>query len=372
MKGDLFKRFQEQQIKNLLGEVELTKDEEYIITIISVGKGAIPLDFFKKNYSHLLSSINHLIDCLMVEIRSGVLRIHPIFKDYYYNKLTIKKRVEIHQAFSDYYEKKYEDQSKERANPVMLSNLIYHLAGSMQRSKFQQYKLRYIEEILPIANELFYEKCYEEALNYYLLIHDHISQRKDILIKMAQAYVYCDNIDNAEKFFKMATESNPRGAYLYAKYSIALSSRTATQKRAKEIAAEAETIYYQYGNTRIWELAEVKYAQAKSLRNSSPEKAQKLYEEVCDLEKTNSYYLCMFAKFLFEHNQPVDGKKILYKAKDINPNYQLYIRFNEKYIKAHSNNLTQAEEDESDDVGTYEEGVLEVNSLDSNANADEF
>jgi tetratricopeptide (TPR) repeat protein len=220
----------------------------------------------------------------------------------------------------------------------------------MQFAKLLKYKLKYLDELFPIAHNLFREKRYSDALKYYELIHENISQRNDIFIKMAQCYVYCDDMNKAEKFFKMAIEANPRGAYLYAKFSIVLSSRKSTQKRARDVAEEAGRIYKQYGNTKTWELAEVKYAQAKSLRSNDPRKAQILYEEVCQLEETNSYYLCMFSKFLFENHQPDYGKSILDKAKNVNAKYHLYIRFYEKYVRKNTNfetitEITDVDED---------------------------
>lgn len=359
-KGELFKRFQEQQIKNLLDEIDLTQEEELIISIISVGKGTLSIDFFRKYLPYLLSSLNQLITRLMIENNEGDLGIHPIFKDYYYNKLKPREREQLHLKISKYYEGLCKNTGKERINPIVLSSLIYHLAGSMQTDKLKKYKLKYIDELLPIADNLFHEQSYAEALNYYELIHNQISQRKDILIKMAQCSVYCINMSKADEYFNLAIEANPRGAYLYAKYSIALSSQKTSQKRAIEIANQAEVIYRQYGKTIAWELAEVKYAQAKSLRYSNPQKAQELFEAVCELEKTNSYYLCMYAKFLYENDQPEKGEHFLEKVRLINSKYHLYISLFEKYIKNHATPKSESEDEDIDgelneeSLGNYE------------------
>jgi len=117
---------------------------------------------------------------------------------------------------------------------------------------------------------------------------------------MVQCYAYGNDSDiyNAEKFFKLAIDANPRGAYLWAQYAIALASRKKHIHLAKEYANEAERVYYKYGNNFSWELAKIKFAQARACRFENAGKALQLYDEACSLDKTNSYGKAKNEKFI--------------------------------------------------------------------------
>jgi hypothetical protein len=82
---------------------------------------------------------------------------------------------------------------------------------------------------------------------------------------------------------------------------------------------QAQDIYDKFDNSLSWELAEIKFAYARSIYRRNPDGALKLYEEVCNLEPTNSYYMCMFAKNLINQGVKDKGQDMLIKAGKIEP-----------------------------------------------------
>ncbi|GBF35416.1 hypothetical protein DCCM_4543 [Desulfocucumis palustris] len=336
LKGALLLRFQERMIKNLLGEVNLSDDETMLMNLLSTTKTPIEINFIKKYYAYLLPAADSLANRFLVEKGDLRIKVHPLFKEYYYDLLEVKERANYHKSLATYYEELYSNQQAEKTqtNPLILSNLIYHCAGSLQIDKVMQFKYRYIEELKPIADRLYKDKNYEEAVRYYHMIYDAVGeQRTDIFIRMAKSYVYCSDIINAEKYFKLATKFNPRGAYLWASYAIALSSKKIYIPLANEHANEAENIYDQYGNSFKWELAEIKFAQARACRYENPDKALRLYDEACDLEQTNCYYLCMYALYLFDNGYKQKAIEKLDKARNIDPDYDFLKRLNDKFYE---------------------------------------
>jgi tetratricopeptide (TPR) repeat protein len=353
-RGGTFERFQEQQMKNMLGEMEFSDSEREIISIIAVAKKPVHLEFFRNSYPHLISSFENLYSRMLLEHNEGMLSIHPIFQNYYYNQLDMHKRVNYHKRFSEYFEEKFDSYKtrEKRRNPVVLSNLIYHLGGSLQREKLFRYKA-YLDEILPVAFSLYRDKNYEEALKYFEIIREHSKERTDILIKMAQCCVYIGQIERGDKYFELAIASNPRGAYLYASYSITLSGKS-NYIHAEKLAIKAQIVHTEYGNSLPWELAIVKFAYARSIFHKSPKLALEYYEEACKLESTNVYYRCMYGKNLILQGCKDEGIKELKKAGQIKPNDPLYLRFKKTFIDNSTDKETMLLEieDETDDEPT--------------------
>lgn len=329
-----FNKFQEQLIKNLLGGIKLSNDEITVMNILSLSKTTIDINFVTENIQYLLPSVYSLTNRFLIEKNEDTITIHPLFKEYYYNLLEIKERTEYHKLFANYYEKviaNYEKKSK-IIPPDILSNAIYHSAGSLEFNKLSGYKNKYIEEVKPVADRLYRDKDYDNAVRYYRMIYDAVGiSRGDILIKMAQCYVYCDDIKSANEFFKLACESNPRGAYLWANYAISLASKKQNIRDAIKCSLEAEEVYRKYKNSLDWELALIKFAQAKAYRFNDIEKALKLYEEVCSIDSTNTYYLCVYSQFLYTHGDRESAIKKLKIAEEIDSTYYLIERLKTKF-----------------------------------------
>jgi len=333
LKKDLFQRFQERLIKNLLGEVNLSHDETSLMKLLSATKTAVEIEFIKKEYTYLIPAIDSLANRFLLEKTDQYVKVHPLFKEYYYDLLDLKERVDYHRILASYYDdilNTHKDK-KMKTDPTLLANIVYHYAGSLQMDKVKQYT-RYIEELKPVADRLFRDKNYEDAVRYYRMIYEATGeQRTDVLLRMAQSYVYCSKIENAEKFFKLAINANTRGAYLWAGYAISLSSKKNYIPMAAKYADEAEEVYLKYGNNLEWELAKIKFAQARSCRFENYEKALRLYEEACTLEPTSVYYLCMFSMFLYAHGNKEKAIEKYNIAKNIDPDYEFLKRIKDKF-----------------------------------------
>lgn len=330
-RGESFGRFQEQQIKNLLGEITLSQSEKHVFNIMSVANSEIPLSFFDKYYMELRASVDSLINRLLIEKNEDRIRLHPLFKDFFYDEMELIERTKYHMLYSRFYEQQY-DLDDTKYNPDILANAIYHFAGSKQQDKLQKYQLKYIDSIKPIADQFYRDKNYDDAVSYYTLIYNTNKElRHDVLIKMSLCYVYCDNLKDAKKFFELAIQANPRGAYLYAQYSNALASKRKNEKLAYEISMEAEQIYVKFGNYFNWELAQIKFAQGRAQRNTNPQKTLELYAEACELDETNVYHLCMYAKALYETGAIEKANEQLKKAEIIDEKYYLVIKFKSQF-----------------------------------------
>jgi hypothetical protein len=366
---DVFLKFQEQIIKNLLSGVNLSSDEEAIMSILSVAKGSIPIDFIKSNCLFLLPSVERLKKRFLVEFdeKEDTINTHPLFKEYYYNLLKPEERNQYHKMYADFYEYSLSsrDQQKKTIRPFILSNAIYHYAGSGQISKLFRYKKKYIEEVKPVADRLFKDKSYDTALKYYRMIYDTIGdERKDIFIKMAQCYVYNKDINNADKFFELVTKFNQRGAYLWAQYSIALSSIREYTPRSIECAEMAEKVYNEFGNSYPWELALIKFAQAKSQRYVSKDKCLRLYDEACTLDPTSPYYLCMYTAYLLYCGNKKLAIEKLKQAETIDSTYDFLQRLKQKVYNQFEISAEEiseiAEEDEDDLIDVESSDIINI------------
>ena len=365
---EVFYKFQERLIKNLLSGVNLSPDEEAIMSVLSAAKGSVPIEFIIQSCSFLQPSIEKLSNRFLVEFNheENTVNMHPLFKEYYYNLLDAPCRNKYHKLYADFYEEYLKNQSK-KIRPFILSNLIYHYAGSAQVGKLSTSKRKYIEEVKPIADRLFKDKLYDKALMYYRMIYDTLGdERKDIFIKMAQCCVYNRNIADADKFFKIAIKNNPRGAYLWAQYSIALSSRREYTTQSIKYANTAETVYTENGNSYTWELALIKFSQAKSLRYVNKDKCLKLYDEACTLDPTSPYYLCMYASYLLQCGNSKLAIIKLKQAEIIDSTYDFLKRLKEKIhcefelSEKEISEITDDNENETIDIEPAESSIIEI------------
>ena len=347
-----FKRYQEGLIKNLIEEIEFTPDENELMKIAAVSKGEINTKFIEKYFPQLFYCIATLSNRLIIENSLDKLSLHPLFREVFYSNMTIKERSDIHTKYSQYFEKVNEDQSV-KPDPSNLSNLIYHLGGSLQINKLGKYKRRFIDELKPIADQLYKDKIYSSALKYYLMIYDTLGKvRYDILLKIAICYINGDNYDikKSEEFFKQATQEKPKAAFIWAEYSIALSNVRKHISMAIEYAKTAEKICNENDHPLPWERAKIKFAFAKAYRYDNNEKAKNFCKEACDLDDTNVYYICTYADMLIRTYDYDGANKWLEKAEILQPHDKFLKRIKEKFIIR--NEILQ---DDSDDQDDYED-----------------
>lgn len=329
---DEFKRYQEGLIKNIIEEIEFTSDEKELLRVVATSKGEVCMEFIEKYYSQVLYCIESLSDRLIIENNFGKLYVHPLFREVFYGEMPIQDRFELHKKYSQYFEKYY-DEKKSRKDPAILSNLIYHLGGSVQLDKLSKYKRQFIDELQPVADQFYKDKDYLKALKYYLKIYDTVGKvRYDVLLKIAKCYLSGDNFDikKSEYFFEQATKENPKGAFIWAEYSIALSNYHNLISKAIVRAKEAEEICQKNINPFPWERAKIKFAFAKAYRYQNFDKAMEFCKEACDLDETCVYYLCSYADMLLKSKNYEECKEYVKKAEKIQPRDKFLIRIKEK------------------------------------------
>jgi hypothetical protein len=328
-----FKRYQEGLIKNLIEEIEFTPDENELMKIAAVSKGEINVKFIEKYFPQLFYCIATLSNRLIIENSLNKLSLHPLFREVFYSDMTIMERSDIHIKYSQYFEEVNEEHNV-KLDPSNLSNLIYHLGGSLQINKLGKYKLRFIDELKPIADQLYKDKNYSSALKFYLMIYDTLGKvRYDILLRIAICYINSDNYDirKSEDFFKQATQENPKAAFIWAEYSIALSNVRKHISMAIDYAKTAERICNANEHPLPWEKAKIKFAFAKAYRYDNHVKAKDFCKEACDLDDTNVYYICTYADMLIRINDYDGAGKWLEKAEILQPHDKFLIRIKEKF-----------------------------------------
>lgn len=352
---DEFKRYQEGLIKNFIEEIEFSADEKELLKIVAASKGEVCIGFIEEYYSQLLYCIESLSDRLIIENSHEKLYVHPLFSEVFYGEMLIQDRFALHKKYSLYFEKKYNEKNLKK-DPAILSSLIYHLGGSVQLDKLNKYKQRYIDELKPIADQFYKEKDHANALKYYLKIYDTVGNvRYDVLLRIAICYLGGDNYDikRSEAFFKRATEENPKGAFIWAEYSIALSNHQKLISRAILCAEEAEEISKKNFHPFPWEKAKVKFAFAKAYRYQNLDKAMAFCKEACDLDETCVYYLCSYAYMLLRNKNYEDCKEYIERAEKIQPHDKFLERIKEKL--ALIKDETQCYEEDNEDFDSIKE-----------------
>jgi len=341
-----FKRYQEGLIKRIIEEIEFTAEEKALLKIVSVSKGEIHTEFIKRYYSQLSDSIATLSNRLIIESSQEKLRLHPLFREFFYSGMDTKERFDFHHKYAQYFEEKHNDKGMKQ-DPEILSNLIYHLGGSLQIDKLGRYKNRFIDELKPIADQFYRDKKYKDALKYYTMIYDTLGKvRYDILLRIAICYLLDDdkfNIDKSKEFFEQASNENPKAAFIWAEYSIALSNRRKYNRLAMDYAQKAEKICDENVYSYPWEKAKVKFAFAKAYRYQNFDKAMEFCKKACELDDTNVYYLCMYADMLIKNKSYKAAEEYVKKADTLQPHDKFLARIKEKL--ADINSTVQVEED---------------------------
>lgn len=335
-----FKRYQEGLIKNIIEEIEFTSDEKELLKIAAVSKGEIHTDFIKKFFPRLFYCIGTLSNRLIIESNQDKLSLHPLFREVFYSEMLIKDRFDLHKIYSQYFED-INDKNNAKQDPAILSNLIYHLAGSLQINKLGRYKRRFIEELKPIADRFYKDKDYKNALKYYLMIYDTLGKvRYDILLRIAICYLLdSDNysIERSKDFFEQATQKNPRAAFIWAEYSIALSNTRQHVSEAIEYARDAKKICDENNNPFPWEKAKIQFAFAKAYRYQNLNKAMEFCKSACELDDTSVYYICSYADMLLRSKNYETAEEYVKKAEILQPRDKYLLRIKEKLVAINEN-----------------------------------
>lgn len=345
-----FKRYQEGLIKNIIEEIEFTPDENELLQITAVSKGEIHTDFIKKYFPRLLYCIETLSNRLIIENSQDKLSLHPLFREVFYSEMSTKDRFDFHKIYSRYFED-INDNNSSKQDPAILSNLIYHLGGSLQIDKLGRYKQRFIDELKPIADRFYKDKDYKNALKYYLMIYDTLGKvRYDILLKIAICYLGSDNynIEKSKDFFAQASHENPKAAFIWAEYSIALSNLRQHITMAIEYARNAEKICDENDNSYPWERAKIKFAFAKAYRYQNLDKAMEFCQSACELDDTSVYYICSYADMLLRSKNYETAKEYVEKAEILQPHDKYLLRIKEKLATINEN--LQDKQDGLDDM----------------------
>lgn len=347
-----FKRYQEGLIKRIIEEIEFTAEENELLEIVAVSKGEIHTEFIKKYFPQLFYCIGTLSNRLIIESSQGKFSLHPLFREVFYSGMGTKERFDIHKKYSQYFEE-INDNKGVKQDPEILSNLIYHLGGSLQISKLGRYKQRFIDELKPIADQFYKDKNYKDALKYYEMIYNTLGKvRYDILLRIAICYLLdSDNVNfsRSKEFFKQASQENPKAAFIWAEYSIALSNMRKYNIIAIEYAQKAEEICDENPHPFPWERAKIKFAFAKAYRYQNFDKAIEYCKEACELDDTNVYYLCAYADMLLKSKKYEMAIEYANKAEILQPNDKFLIRIKEKL--ASIGDSTQDEMDNLDEMG---------------------
>lgn len=346
-----FKRYQEGLIKRIIEEIEFTADENELLKIVAVAKGEIHTEFIKKYFSQLFYCIGTLSNRLIIESSQGKLSLHPLFREVFYSGMEIKERFDVHKKYSQYFEE-MNDIKGVKQDPEILSSLIYHLGGSFQVNKLGRYKQRFIDELKPIADQFYKDKNYKNALKYYEMIYNTLGKvRYDILLRIAICYLLDGdnvNIDKSKDFFKQASLENPKAAFIWAEYSIALSNMRKYYTIAIEYAKRAEEICDENEHPYPWERAKIMFAYAKAYRYQNFDKAMEYCKEACELDDTNVYYLCAYADMLLKSKNYETAKEYVEKAEILQPHDKFLIRIKGKITDVSGN--TQHETDNLEDM----------------------
>ena len=323
---DTFKRFEEQYIKNLMGELGLSENEQKVFEILSISDVGIEVDFILDHYPHLMLHVYKLADRFLIDVnmKIGLVSVHPLILDSYRTKTEVTASILLHREYATFMEKKhFNDISSKKPAPTIISQIIHHLAGGLELSKHRHYKGKYVDQLKPIADRLFKERKYEQAAENYLIMHEIlVGSRPDITLKLVQCYAHTDNIKLANEYFELAVKAKPNTAYYYAKYAIALSTKRKNHQLAETIALQAEEIFKQYGSTRSWEPAEIKFALAQAISWGNPMQALSLYEQACSLDTTNSRYLVTYGRRLLDAGDTQGAAECHVKSVSINPYYR--------------------------------------------------
>ncbi len=346
LNGQEFKRYQEGLIKNIIEEIEFTSDEKEFLEIIAVSKGEVYSDFMEKYYPHLSYCLESLSSRLIIEKSQGKLRLHPLFSEVFYTDMDVSVRFGVHEKYVKYFEG-MNSSSPSRQDPSVLANLIYHLGGSLQIQKLNRYKSRYIDELKPNADRLYKDKNYKNALQYYIMIYDALGDvRYDILLRIAICYILdTDNVSlvKSKEFFEMAAKKNSRGAFIWADYSIALSNNRNYIDLSIEYAKEAEHICERYNNDLPWEKAKIKFAFAKAYRYQNVEKAKDYCKQACELDMSNTYYICTYIDMLIRCKQFEMAQEYIEKAEILQPRDKYLCRLKDKMKENADENQGESE-----------------------------
>lgn len=321
----MFQRFEERQIKNLIGELSTSDLEAELFSVLSVANTDVEFNFVKEVFPHLVLAFEQLHNRYLLELTNDGKYIiaHPLIRDHYSSLVSLEQRIGYHKQYADYYDLHESEHPHAVPAPMTIAKMIYHYAGSLQRSKLMSAKIRYVDQLKPIADNLYKKRKYLLAAEYYQVIFDSLGDaRIDTVLKLAQCYVYLEKIKEAEKYIDIAIGKKPRAAYLYARYSIALANKYEYLAMAETYAFRAEEVYSEHSNHFTWELAEIKFAQAKVFRWTDGSRSIALYKQACDLEQTNCYYQSAYARALIKAGRIDDAKDCLRKIAALDPAYK--------------------------------------------------
>lgn len=307
---ELFRRYQEQLITNLLEEIEFKADEKELLNFISTSKNDVSSFILHNWRPGLYDIIDSLCSRFLLEFNpeKETYSLHPLIHDYYYNELLSVDRIKFHFELAELNRKKLLEiqQNNQIIPPKLVGELIYHYAGSLQREKLLEYGSHYQDELLPIADQLYKDKKHNDALDYYLLLLDiGLTRRLDVIENICMCYGNLNKWDEAREYFNEALSIRNKVS-LYAKFSHLMAVKTRNFNEAESYAMQGEELYLNSSTKRLWEYAKIKSSLGKIRERQNQNDCLILYKDACELDKTNVYYKFQYAKSLIRWGYDAD------------------------------------------------------------------
>ncbi|MCW3491710.1 tetratricopeptide repeat protein [Dethiobacter alkaliphilus] len=289
-------RFQDRLIPILLEKIELNEAEVNFINYLSVFNMPFPYDiidhYIGEESANLIESLmDHFL--LEYDIETGLYQIHPLIKDFYYNRIPKEQKIKYHNIIADYYEVKVETNV---SSPVDKGEFISHLAHSMQFERAMNLRFFYIDELRPVAKRLYKGRDYKNALSTYLVLNKFIDKDLDILFHIGLCYANLDKWQDAEKYINESLELDPKAWWVLAGYGHVLVKKYNLAPAEKYLNHALEVM--DQGKVAKWRYSAIYQSLAMVFERFNLPKSENYYKKAIEYDEESAFAHYHYAKYL--------------------------------------------------------------------------
>jgi tetratricopeptide (TPR) repeat protein len=309
----IFRELRDTMVAFILEEITLSPQEQDLLAFASVFRLPVSRDAFVQRKGEDANAVlNSLTGQFLIEASEGGYQLHPLVRDYFYEKVVSEKAIEFHKRAARYYLEAFE---KEKAStktvvPEFLGEAIHHFLAAGEKHKVQGMAL-YKQELGPVAKAHYRRGDLKLALKDYRVLVELNDRDADAHLHLALIYARANRWDDAEKHFGKAITVRPKAYWILQAYGNA-KLRAGKIAEAEDLLTQAEEANPHHSPTLV-DLGRIYQ------RKGDIETAKNYYKGAIELDPNHSYAYYQLARLLYDEGDMKEAYEMAKMAMSTKP-----------------------------------------------------
>jgi Tfp pilus assembly protein PilF len=289
----IFQRLRDTIVSFVLEKITLTIPETEFLSFASVFRLPVSREAFLRWRGEEASNmLNALTGQYLVESSERGYELHPLVRDFFYNKLSTSDAAPLHKIAGKFYMDQFEKfrSANKQLVPEYLGEAVHHYLASGERTRVQSVAF-YKQELKPVALLHYRKGDYKVAQKDYVVLVQLDESDVDAHFHLALINARNNKWEEAELHFGKAIKLRPKAPWILQGFANA-KIRAGKLAEAEQLLQESEEAN-PYHSPTLAEFGRLRERQGDSAG------AEDYYRRAIQADPDNAYAYYMLASLLY-------------------------------------------------------------------------